>query len=154
MPGIGGSQSGNNTNPAQTTRAGNVQVFNTNNESVKSGQVTLTYTNGIYKGTVEMTNLTEGYYYVKVGMDNTLLSQLPGIIHLVHGVKTLDSIELVPGDLNQDNKLSMEDYSLFVACYGSKTCNQKRQADFNDDGQVQGIDYNILLRSFAIRSGD
>jgi hypothetical protein len=62
----------------------------------------------------------------------------------------------VPGDINQDNNLNMVDHSIFVGCYGQKPCpqDQKTKSDFNDDGVIDGKDYNILIRSFAIRSGD
>jgi len=47
---------------------------------------------------------------------------------------------------------TINDYNAFINCYGDKNttsdfCIGKDYADFNDDGVVDGIDYNILLRS-------
>ncbi len=159
MPGIG-TRTGDNRNPARTTRTGKVEVYNTQNEKVKEGDINFTFTlasqSAVYNGTVEMTNMAEGTYYVKVRFDNTVFEQLPGVYNLKKGNNTLPTIALAPGDLNQDNNLDMQDYSVFVSCYGDKNCgdNTKKLADFNDDGKVDGVDYNILIRSFAIRSGD
>jgi hypothetical protein len=75
---------------------------------------------------------------------------------LAANITQLPTVTLVPGDLdpNQDNNLDIQDYNMFISCYGSKSCNNKQQADFNDDGVVDGKDYNILARGFAIRQGD
>lgn len=75
---------------------------------------------------------------------------------LAANVTQLPTVTLVPGDIdpNQDNNLDIQDYNMFISCYGSKSCNDKQQADFNDDGVVDGKDYNILARGFAIRQGD
>lgn len=157
LPGIG-SAVGDNTSPVRTTRSGTVEVYNTKNEKVKDPAINFNFEmasqSAIYKGTVELTDLAEGAYYVKVKFDNTVFQQLPGVYNLKKGTNTLTTVTLTPGDMNQDNALDMRDYSLFVACYGENDCATKEQADFNDDGKVDGIDYNILIRSFAIRSGD
>jgi len=75
---------------------------------------------------------------------------------LAANITQIPTVTLVPGDLdpNQDNNLDIQDYNMFISCYGSKSCNNKQQADFNDDGVVDGKDYNILARGFAIRQGD
>jgi hypothetical protein len=49
---------------------------------------------------------------------------------------------------------TINDYNAFINCYGNKNttsnfCIGKNYADFNDDGVVDGIDYNILLRSLS-----
>jgi len=51
-----------------------------------------------------------------------------------------------------DNKIDINDYNAFINCYGennttSSFCKGHNYGDFNDDGVVDGIDYNILLRS-------
>jgi hypothetical protein len=135
-------------------RSGEVQVFNTNNEPVKQGPINFNFSGGTYKGTVELADLPEATYYVKARFDNTIFTQFPGVYAMKKGKNTLPRLQLVPGDLNKDNKLNMEDHSLFAGCFGAKSCTQKTLADFNDDGAVSGVDYNILIRSFAIRQGD
>ncbi|HSX09642.1 MAG TPA: hypothetical protein VLF93_05795 [Candidatus Saccharimonadales bacterium] len=49
---------------------------------------------------------------------------------------------------------TINDYNAFINCYGDKNttnsfCIGKNYADFNDDGIVDGIDYNILIRSLG-----
>jgi hypothetical protein len=49
---------------------------------------------------------------------------------------------------------TINDYNAFINCYGDKNttsyfCKGKNYADFNDDGIVDGVDYNILLRSLG-----
>lgn len=49
---------------------------------------------------------------------------------------------------------TINDYNAFINCYGNKDttnsfCKGKNYADFNDDGVVDGIDYNILIRSLS-----
>ena len=170
LPGIGNggvasgsAATGNNMTPKRPTRQGQIQIFNTNNEQVKSSAVTFTYQTasasaqtGRYTGTVNVTGVSAGTYYIKISMDNTLFTQIPGVVNLTTGNNTLSALTLVPGDLNQDNNLNMSDHSIFVGCYGEKECpaENKTRSDFNDDGVIDGKDYNILIRSFAIRSGD
>ncbi len=82
------------------------------------------------------------------------------------------SLEEVPyfvmGDIDGDNEITIKDYSILIDCYGKKSfdyaCqNDKAQllqkpsfknmprnflpGDFNDNGIVDGIDYNIFLRA-------
>ena len=124
------------------------------NVEVKNGAINFTYATGIYSGTVEMTDLTAGSYYVKVKFDNTLKKLVPGVQNLHTGSNDLPVVTLVPGDLNTNNNLDITDYNVFISCMDPKTCTQKTLTDFNDDAHVTIIDYNILLRSFAIRDGD
>lgn len=155
LPGIG-TGTGSNTSPQRTTREGKIQIFNTNNEQVKNATVSFTFQSGVYTGTVNISGVAAGTYYIKVSMDNTLFTQIPGVITLQNGNNTLPALTLVPGDINQDNNLNMSDHSIFVGCYGEKECPaaEKTKSDFNDDGVIDGKDYNILIRSFAIRQGD
>lgn len=54
---------------------------------------------------------------------------------------------------NQDDSLiNINDYNAFITCYGSNNttnnfCKTGNYGDFNDDGIINGIDYNILARS-------
>ncbi len=54
-----------------------------------------------------------------------------------------------------DNTININDYNAFVTCYGSLNntnsfCKTGNFGDFNDDGIIDGIDYNILLRSLYV----
>lgn len=73
----------------------------------------------------------------------------------------LPPITLVAADIAPDNpdgtfgddKLDLLDYNALVNCYGVKadtpTCIDKAATDIDDNGVIDGIDYNILLRSFG-----
>lgn len=64
------------------------------------------------------------------------------------------------GDVVNDNILNIQDYNAIVGCFGAKkdtsSCVDKDAADLNDDGVIDGIDYNIFLTSlsFTTREGD
>ncbi len=61
------------------------------------------------------------------------------------------------------NQINDYDYNALVSCYGSKVTSDdctklsladdifpitNPYADFNDDGVIDGIDYNILIRNY------
>jgi hypothetical protein len=51
-----------------------------------------------------------------------------------------------------NNTIDINDYNAFVTCYGANNttnpfCKTGNYGDFNDDGVIDGVDYNILLRS-------
>lgn len=54
--------------------------------------------------------------------------------------------------LGGDNTIDNKDYKALTACYGAKadspTCESKNAADLNDDGTIDGTDYNIISSSF------
>lgn len=59
--------------------------------------------------------------------------------------------DILVGDLNTDNIFNIQDYSIFVDCYGTKisstTCLAPNAVDLNDDGAVDGVDYILMLQS-------
>ena len=60
----------------------------------------------------------------------------------------------VVGDLNNDNELSLLDYTIFLECLGNSSCSQKQDADINLDGRVDELDLNLFYSSLAKRKGD
>lgn len=63
----------------------------------------------------------------------------------------LPSQRVLMGDMSPpagNNIMDINDYNVLVECFGETTCKNLRNADLNDDGQVDGIDYNIMARSF------
>lgn len=155
LPGISKSTSiGDNNTPAHPSREGHVFVYNTAETVAFNAPVNFTYTNGVFSGKVE-TTLEPGTYFVKVKFDNTLLKRTK-LKELKDGDNAYETVALVPGNMNDNNTLDIDDYNVFISCLdGRETpCTQKVQADYNDDGKVNDYDYNILLRSFASREGD
>ena len=60
--------------------------------------------------------------------------------------------DTIPDD--GDNVVDATDYNSFLNCYGDKndssSCQGKNYGDFDDNGVIDGIDYNILLRSLNV----
>lgn len=64
--------------------------------------------------------------------------------------------DFVPGDIDGDNAINIKDYNVIAGCFQNKDCNNKDMADLNEDGTIDGIDYNIFLKSLSLtsRNGD
>ncbi len=122
---------------------------------------------------IDLTNLT-GTYKVLVKTGSYLRKQFipkngdsSATFTFTNGqVTTLPQMTLIAGDIYPpassatsdpgDNTLDISDYNLLVRqCYGNKSgCPSQTAADLNDDGNINGIDYNILIRSFRILSDE
>lgn len=52
-----------------------------------------------------------------------------------------------------DNTVDVGDYNAFVNCFGERNnddfCTGSNYGDFDDNGVIDGVDYNLLLRSFS-----
>jgi hypothetical protein len=55
--------------------------------------------------------------------------------------------ELIPGDLNGDNKVDIFDYTFFLSDFG-KT-GSSLLGDLNSDGRVDIFDYSIFMVNFG-----
>ncbi len=57
----------------------------------------------------------------------------------------------LPGDVNGDGKVDIEDLVLFARAFGSKKgdSNYNSRADFNNDGQVDGLDLILLAYNWG-----
>ena len=105
-------------------------------------------------GTLNLgSDIPTGKYKARIRFDNTLWKSAD--INLTPGnIADAPSIELVPGDIDQDNVLSLGDYNALISCYNNGICANKDQADLNLDGKVDELDLNIMLKSFKTRQGD
>lgn len=151
--------------PKNTTRSVTVSVFDQNNNPVKTanGSVQFNTTSGLFTGTIDIPGLPAGQYIVKVTTQRYLVKKIPGIQTLAIGTNAMPQVTMIAGDVNMDNKLSIEDYSILSDCYGagltSGACttdkqNPKVQPDINDDGVVDGLDYQLFFDSLSIQQGD
>jgi hypothetical protein len=62
---------------------------------------------------------------------------------------------LVNGDIDGDNEVSVLDYNIFVFCYYGYFCDDYyKVSDLNDNGKIDEIDYNLLLREYPAQIGD
>ncbi len=158
-----GNHSGSNKNPNNKTRLVNVQILNNLNQIVASGSGNVVYASasGSFKGNIAIANLpTTTEYEVKIKEPTHLQAVIPGI-HLLTkgGTNTLPEVHLIAGDANGDNKLSILDFNFIDDCFGNTanaTCTEdkRKRTDFDDNGVVNFIDSNILLRELGAQIGE
>lgn len=113
----------------------------------------------IYKGTVNIPNLAPGTYTVKIRLDNTLWKKYPNTVNINAGSNnpSVSSVILVPGDLDQNNSLTIADYTNFVKCYkGLSTCTAEMQSltNFDEDATTKDDldDLTILQQGFKTQT--
>lgn len=151
IPGIGSNiQKGENQKPIRTNRSAKLQIYNIQKTLVKTIDTTLTYTpsESIYKNTVSLGNIPEGQYLITINTDNTLPQTFPSTIPLsLNNTSTTTTLVLRPGDLDGDGELNMLDYTQLIGCIKKTTCNANVKADFNEDGNVNIYDFNIMIHS-------
>ncbi len=100
-----------------------------------------------------------GNYIVKVKTKRYLRKIINGVTTLNIGtLNQMPVTTLVVGDINDDNKLTIEDYNILVGCFGSKadssSCSDKENADLDDNEAIDGVDLNLFLRSLSTQEGD
>lgn len=116
-----------------------------------------------FQGTIPIANLASGTYLITIKMDGFLGKQIPGIVSVTQGQQVrIQVVSLVNGDINNDNQLDIQDYNILISCFGS---NQQTSsciapptasspgADIDDDGVVDGADYNLFLRELSVQRG-
>lgn len=149
------------TNPRNNSRQVRVEIFDTNNNSVKSENVSAVFQNGKFTGTLNLGTFTTGVYVVKLKVGNTLRRLVENLTNITAGqANTLREVELFSGDIIADNELNALDYSNLIGCLDRNrgtprySCQNSGLADFNDDGSVDLADLNILVFNFSHRKGD
>lgn len=157
LPGIGKASEFKNPNPKRPQRKVSAAAIGSNNTTVTSqGDLTFDSATSSYKGTVTITSLPVGNYTIKVRFDNTLWKKFPGTLVITNSDNnqtTAPSTALVSGDIDQNNSLTIIDYTNFVKCYQAKsscTAAMGTLADFDDDGTAKGDldDLTILQKGF------
>lgn len=151
LPGIG--KTGNKT-PNMLALGLDVKLLNpTNDQTIDITKTKLEFdpATSLFSGKVKV---IPGTYQIFIKTDNSLWKNL-GIGQVIDGqITNLYQATLVTGDLNQDNILDLQDYTIFVACFGNKSCIQKTVADVNSDMKVNQLDLNIFYSGLANRKGD
>lgn len=162
---------GSNKNPITPTRNLIIEVYDSNNQLVVSKPGTMTYdsASGKFLSIFDIGNTPfNGNYTIKAKSNGYLKKLFPGIISLSStssGVTNVDLplVNLVAGDINTDNSLTISDYAILASCSIYSTDNQsfcntssvsKTLSDLNDDGAVDQIDYNLFLREYSVQNGD
>lgn len=163
--------------PQEGVRTLLVEVFDTDNTLVAAttGAIGFDRATEKFKGIIDMGLLRTGKYLVKVTTDRylrKLISQKAPLLTIQeNSINGLPEATLVVGDVNNDNVLNLLDYNILaVACFdsnhptfdpkakfNSRACTthpQRKTADLNDDGFIDGKDFNLLIRSFSMQRGD
>lgn len=156
-------------NPLHKQRLIDISVYDIQNTLVTQQTGTIQYNsaNSNFSGQVDMGNLASGSYLIRVHLDGNLTKQFTGIQTITTGKNNIivPQLSLVTGDINNDNQLDISDYNILVSCFGSKlttsSCPQQYRpsstspgADILDDnGQVDGADYNEFLRELSVQVG-
>jgi Mg-chelatase subunit ChlD len=156
-----------NKNPVHKEINTELQLFNLDNQLIGKGTGKLIYNaqDGNYSGIVGIfpNTFPTGNYTLKVKSDQHLRKLMPGI-QLIEAEKVNDglpSVSLIAGDANNDNKLDILDYNLLLDCYSdlavAAACadpSKKVVTDFNDDGSVNQVDYNLFIREILTQPGE
>lgn len=124
-----------------------------------------TYTYFVVQPTDMGASVSAGIYHIAFRTNQTPLTLVKNTdadvqgtpFHLTVGTISPDTAQvnnLLVGDLNGDDTINIEDYNIFVNCYGAKAttpaCLAPEGADLNNDGVVDGIDYILLLDSIRV----
>jgi hypothetical protein len=160
-----------NKNPVTQQRE--VQVFlDTNTDApVLTTTLPVTYDSatGIFKGQLLLGHdVASGSYKIKVKTSGYLMQVVPGTVTITQQqITQLPAIELIAGDVSDDNKIDALDYNFLLDCgygdiepiqmddpksdFNSGKCQSHKNAknaDLDDNGIIDSKDYNLFLREF------
>jgi len=151
-----GIGNGGNVTPTHTQRNYTVELLGNNGTVAGSANGIANYQNGIFTGTSALPDIPTDSYQIRILVDGSLPKLIPGFLKLpTEQDTTTTQVPLTSGDINLDGTLDIIDYNMMVACI-QRACigNSFTYSDLNDDNTVDERDLNILLRSFATRSGE
>lgn len=153
IPGVG---EGGNRVPRNLSRKIQIDVYDQENELIKSGTGFLIYDNGFFRGIIHLGQLPNNTYYLKVFGPNTLQMTVEPIFQQIRNdrLNILPEVHLLTGDLDTNNILNLEDYAIALTCFQDNKCETQESIDFNDDGKTDVTDYNLLLQNFWRFQGD
>ncbi len=157
-----------NTNPTHSIRNVMVTIFDTTHNQVgtpQPGQVSYIASAKNFQGTILLSHIPNGSYFITIKMDGFLGKQIPQLETITQGKSlTVPEVSLVNGDINNDNQLDILDYNSLISCYANAQTNAKYNcqiprtafspgADILDDGSVDGADYNEFIREISVQPG-
>jgi len=169
---------GSNQNPNTKIRPLKVQLFNTNNKETDfTGTIAYDNTSsasastyGLFTGTVDLgAKFSGGSYLVKVSTDGHLVRLIPGVQTITSGTtNTLPRVNLVAGDVDNSNALTIQDYNILMSCISDPNINNPdngalcatpdknfaARSDLYDNSVIDSRDYNLFLREYSVQNGD
>ncbi|HSX40031.1 MAG TPA: hypothetical protein VLF68_00255 [Candidatus Saccharimonadales bacterium] len=163
-----------NLNPKTPTRTAVIEVFDATGRAVATASAGVVFTaspSATFTGNVDMGALASGNYRVKIKTDRYLKKLVTGFQTLTAGQSTpVPQTLLTVGDVNGDNVLNILDYNIMADCFDSNhtisdaggkfnsaACQshaEKAFADLNDDGIIDGVDYNFFESNLSAGNGD
>ncbi len=96
-------------------------------------------------GYFTVADLAPGTYNIRVKSGHTLANIKNGVI-LSTGSNSVDFGTLLEGDANNDNCVSMVDFSILRTAFSTSDA----RADFNQDGVVNILDFSLLRTNFGL----
>jgi uncharacterized protein YkwD len=155
FPGIGCD---GNMNPKHQSRRLQASIIDVKNKEIKVGTADLQFDGSLFRGTMHLGKIPDGIYSIKLSGVRTLQKVIEPTFQQITSTKLniMPEVILRPGDVSEDNALTLLDYSLSLSCFQDKKCKADATdfIDFNDSGAADVIDYNLLLQSFYSLSGD
>jgi len=166
-----------NKDPLHPQRNLEVHVYNNSNDivSTKSGALVYDHDSGSFKGKLDIgPTVITGNYIIKIRTDGYLRKLIPGVQKITKlQDNPIPPTALIAGDTNDDNNLNILDYNALLDCgYGSlnslpmedpqsvfqnAACQVHTPAehvDLDDNGIINGSEYNLFLRELSVQSGD
>jgi len=101
-------------------------------------------------GRFDASNIPPGNYDVRIKGSHTL-ANIKRNITLQPGLNTIDFGTLLEGDANDDNAVTILDYSILRTAYGTVRGQPgyDERADFNQDGAITILDYSLLRMNYG-----
>jgi hypothetical protein len=132
--------------PPLSTKPVSVQVLERGSQNVLESHEVQTDDEGRFK---LQTNRT-GRYDVRVDAETWLPKRLQAVEFRAEGVYGLVTT-LLNGDINQDNRVGVQDYLALVAAYGSAEGDAEYTlaVDLNKDGKIGSADFLILVSNYG-----
>ena len=125
-------------------------------ELIRNGEVIEAYPGLVpnSNGDIRIRTLEKGLFDVRFSGPQFLVKRLPGILIPESGAFSFE-VELVNGDIDNDNVISTDDYLIFNASFdlGVGDAGYSAQADLTGDDYVGTDDYLVLNRNFDL-TGD
>lgn len=153
---LGIPDSSNPAIPLNQKRDGTIDFVDANNvtRSINAG-FSYDSINGVF--TTQITAaVPAGIYLPKINIKGYLHKALPLItISQNTAVPSNYSTNLISGDADGDNTLDILDFQKLISCYNKTVASNPEcaPADFNDDGNIDPVDFNIFLREFSSQQG-
>lgn len=141
-----------NAKPLSTTKLVTFAIFDTDNSLLYQDTLTSIFDGSdTYNAQITLTNeVATGVRKATLRTINAIPLNYSGALFdvKVGKVNNAPKLTLYPGEVSQDFIFNINDYSIFISCFRKNYCEDRTIIDFDENGQINGVDYNLLLRSF------